>query len=73
MNAWMGSLVRKVIFAVAGGWIAGLVSSGALEQGQADAWIEATVAVLAALAVAAWTKFILPWLQSKFGKDTPIA
>lgn len=68
MTAWIASVLRKAIFAVGAGWVAKLVGSGVLEQGQVDAWIEATVAVLAAVLVACWSKWIKPWLAAKMAK-----
>jgi ABC-type transport system involved in cytochrome bd biosynthesis fused ATPase/permease subunit len=66
MNIWIMTVLRKVIFTAAAALIAKAVESGLLEQGQIDAWIEATIALLAAVIVACWSKWIKPWLASKF-------
>lgn len=65
MTDFIGTLIRKIVFAIAGGFIAKIVASGVLTQGQIDAWIELTVAILAAVLVACWTKWILPWIKNK--------
>lgn len=70
MNAWLATVIRKSVFAVAIVWIGKLVENGVLTQGQADQFIEAAVAILVAVAVACWSKYIAPWLAAKFGSKT---
>lgn len=65
MNVFIGSVVRKVVFFVAGSWITKLIQSGIFEQGQIEQWIELTMAILVAGIVAVWSRYILPWLQRK--------
>ena len=68
MTAWITSLLRKLVFAGAATWIAKIVDSGVLSQGQLDAWLEASIALAVALVMACWSKWILPWIQSKIGQ-----
>ena len=68
MTDWITSVLRKIVFAAASGVIAKIVASGVLTQGQIDAWIEMTIAVIAAVLVACWSKWILPWIQKLLGK-----
>lgn len=63
MNVFVGSIMRKIVFFLAGTQITKLIQSGIFEQGQVEQWIELTVAILAAVFVACWTKYIAPWLK----------
>lgn len=60
MNVFVGSIMRKIVFFLAGTQITKLIQSGVFEQGQVEQWIELTVAILAAVFVACWTKYIAP-------------
>lgn len=65
MNVFVNSVFRKIVFFLAGTQITKLIQSGVFEQGQVEQWIELTVAILAAVFVACWTKYIVPRLQRK--------
>lgn len=65
MKVFVGSIMRKIVFFLAGTQITKLIQSGIFEQGQVEQWIELTVAILTAVFVACWTKYIAPRLQRK--------
>lgn len=63
MNVFINSVLRKIVFFLAGSWITKLIQSGIFEQGQIEQWIELTIAVIAAVLAACWTKYIAPRLE----------
>lgn len=63
MNVFVGSIMRKIVFFLAGTQITKLIQSGVFEQGQVEQWIELTIAILAAVFVACWTKYLQPWFN----------
>ena len=65
MKVFVGSIMRKIVFFLAGSWITKLIQSGIFEQGQIEQWIELTLAILTAVLVACWTKYLAPRLQRK--------
>lgn len=65
MNVFINSVLRKIVFFLAGSWITKLIQSGIFEQGQIEQWIELTLAILTAVFVACWTKYLAPRLQRK--------
>lgn len=68
MMGWITSILRKIVFAACAGVIAKIVASGVLTEAQITTWIELSIATIVAAGVACWTKWIGPWIASKFAK-----
>ena len=63
LQKWLGSIIRKGLFAVASVWIAKLIEAGVLTEGDITRFIEILVAGLIILGTSLWSSVILPWLK----------
>ena len=63
LKKWVGSMIRKGLFAVAGVWIAKLIESGVLTDGDITRIIEIAGALLVMAITSLWSSVILPWIK----------
>ena len=64
----VGKWFRKVVFTFGAVWIAKLIESGVLTDGDVERIVEIAVAALFLLIPALWTDVILPWIKKATAK-----